>query len=198
MATPIARRRIDPVAPRIGLPAGDELTSWLSLSPLGPGLTAFADAVYTKSRLSRREFEAARMRVAESNQCVTCLNTRHEDGAENGLDAEFYAHILSATSYAGYSAREKLAIEFAERFCERWQEQDEDFWRRMHAAFDDGEIVDLALQVAELVGAGRILKMLDIAQSCGITIHGGYDMSLDSGRSPSPSPGTSSASGAGV
>lgn len=164
---------------RIDLPPGDELTSWLSLSPLGAGLTVFADAVYTRSRLSRREFEAARMRVALSNQCVTCLNTRHADGLEHGLDAAFYDHIGDAADFSGYSERERLAIEFAERFCERWQEHDEDFWQRLRRAYGDGEIVDLALQVAELVGAGRILKMLDIAQTCGITIHQGYDMALD-------------------
>lgn len=174
---------------RIELPPGDELTSWLSLSPLGPGLTAFADAVYTKSRLSRREFEAARMRVALSNQCVTCLNTRHADGAEHGLDDDFYAHIQEPSGYAGYSERERLAIEFAERFCERWRDVDEAFWLRLRAAYGDGEIVDLALQVAELVGAGRILKMLDIAQSCGITIHGGYDMNLDPARQPTAASG---------
>jgi len=161
---------------RIDLPPGDELTSWLSLSPLGPGLSAFADAVYTKSRLSRREFEAARMRVALSNGCATCLATRHADGALHGLDVDFYDHIEAWATHPGYSARERLAIEFAERFCERWKEVDEDFWRRLRAAFGDGEIVDLALEVAELVGAGRILRMLDIAQSCGITIQGGYDM----------------------
>lgn len=169
---------------RIDLPGGDELTSWLSLSPLGAGLTAFADAVYTKSRLSRREFEAARMRVALSNGCVTCLNTRYADGADHGLDADFYDHILEYASHPGYSERERLAIEFAERFCERWQEQDEEFWRRLRAAYDDSQVVDLALQVAELVGAGRILKMLDIAQSCGITIQQGYDMDLDPARAP--------------
>jgi AhpD family alkylhydroperoxidase len=178
---------------RIDLPPGDELTSWLSLSPLGAGLTAFADAVYTKSRLSHREFEAARMRVAASNQCVTCLNTRYEDGEAKGLDADFYEHLADWRTHPGYSERERLAIEFAERFCERWQEQDEDFWSRLRRAFSDGEIVDLALQVAELVGAGRILKMLDIAQSCGITIHQGYDMDLDPSRATTSGSGRSGA-----
>lgn len=173
---------------RIDTPPGDELTAWLSLSPLGPALTAFADAVYTRSRLSRREFEAARMRVALSNQCVTCLNTRHRDGLEDGLDEAFYDHILEWATHPGYSPRERLAIEFAERFCERWQEQDDAFWSRLRSCYSDGEIVDLALQVAELVGAGRILKMLDIAQSCGITIAGGYDMALDPARAPDGAP----------
>jgi hypothetical protein len=38
--------------------------------------------------------------------------------------------------------------------------------------------VDLALQVAELVGAGRILHVLDIAQTCGLTIQTDQQMVL--------------------
>lgn len=163
---------------RIDLPPGEELSSWLSLSPIGEALGVFAGAVYTKSRLSRREFEAARYRVAVSNHCVTCLNTRYADGPDDGMDDAFYAHITEYATYDGYSERERLAIEFAERFCERWTDHDDDFWRRLRAAFPDGEIVDLALQVAELVGAGRTLHMLDIAQTCGITINQGYDMEV--------------------
>jgi AhpD family alkylhydroperoxidase len=163
---------------RIDLPPGDELKSWLSLSPIGPALGAYAAAVYGESRLSRREFEAARARVAVSNQCVTCLNTRHEDGAVDGLDEAFYANIEKWQSWPGYSPRERLAAEFAERFCERWTQRDDDFWARLRASYSDGEIVDLALQVAELVGAGRILRMLDIAQSCGLVLRGAFETEL--------------------
>jgi alkylhydroperoxidase family enzyme len=165
---------------RIDLPEGDELTTWLSLSPIGEGLGVFAGLVYSQSRLSRREFEAARYRVAESNRCVTCLNTRYEDGADDGLDERFYAGVRNWRDHDGFSDRERLAIEFAERFCERWTEDDPEFWVRLRAAFSDGEIVDLALQVAELVGAGRIMHMLDIAQTCGLTIHRDQSMVLHS------------------
>jgi alkylhydroperoxidase family enzyme len=163
---------------RIDLPPGDELTSWIGMSPIGPGLASYAEHVYTRSRLSRREFEAARYRVAESNRCVTCLNTRYEDGLDEGLDADFYAGILQWRDHPGYTNRERLAIEFAERFCEHWTDDDPDFWSRLRAAYRDGEIVDLALQVAELVGAGRILHMLDIAQTCGLTIQRDQQMVL--------------------
>jgi AhpD family alkylhydroperoxidase len=163
---------------RIDLPPGDELTAWLGLSPLGESLGAFAAAVYSQSRLSLREFEAARTRVAISNGCTTCLNTRHADGARQGLDAEFYANVARWRDHAGYTERERLAIEFAERFCERWAEDDPGFWERLRKAYSDGEIVDLAIQVAELVGAGRILRMLEIAQTCGLTIHPDRRMEL--------------------
>jgi alkylhydroperoxidase family enzyme len=161
---------------RIDLPEGDELTSWLSLSPIGPGLGSFAEHVYTKSRLSRREFEAARYRIAESNRCVTCMNTRYEDGPSEGLDEDFYSGVMNWRTDPQFSERERLAIEFAERFAERWTDDDPDFWARLRSAYSDGEIVDLALQVAELVGAGRILHMLDIAQTCGLTIHTDHSM----------------------
>ena len=163
---------------RIDLPPGDELSAWLALSPLGEGLGAFAEAVYSRSRLSPREFEAARMRVALSNGCTTCLNTRHAEGEAQGLDAAFYANVARWREHPGYSERERLAIEFAERFCERWQDDDPAFWQRLRAAYSDGEIVDLAIEVAELVGAGRILRMLDIAQTCGLTIHADRRMEL--------------------
>jgi AhpD family alkylhydroperoxidase len=163
---------------RIDLPPGDELTTWIQMSPIGEGLSVFAGYVYTQSRLSKREFEGARFRVAESNRCVTCLNTRYEDGAEHGIDEDFYANVMKWRTYEGFTERERLAIEFAERFCERWTEDDPDFWVRLRAAYSDGEIVDLALQVAELVGAGRIMHMLDIAQTCGLTIHRDQSMVL--------------------
>jgi len=163
---------------RIELPPGDELTAWLSLSPLGESLGAFAAVVYSRSRLSLREFEAARTRVALSNGCVTCLNTRHAEGDRHGLDPEFYANVARWREHPGYTERERLAIEFAERFCERWSEDAPGFWERLRKAYGDGEIVDLAIQVAELVGAGRILRMLDIAQSCGLTIHPDQRMEL--------------------
>jgi len=169
---------------RIDLPPGDELTAWLTLSPLGERLGAFAEAVYARSRLSLREFEAARMRVALSNGCTTCLNTRHAEGEAQGLVAAFYANVARWREHPGYSERERLAIEFAERFCERWQDDDPAFWQRLRAAYSDGEVVDLAIEVAELVGAGRILRMLDIAQTCGLTIHADRRMELH----PLPAP----------
>ena len=148
------------------------------MAPIGEGLSVIAGYVYTQSRLAKREFEAARFRVAESNRCVTCLNTRHEDGLEHGMDEDFYANVMKWRTYEGFTERERLAIEFAERFCERWTEDDPDFWARLRAAYSDGEIVDLALQGAELVGAGRIMHMLDIAQTCGLTIHRDQSMVL--------------------
>lgn len=50
---------------------GDNLT--------GP-TAAFSDAVYQKSTLPLREFEAARITIARVNDCGICLSLRPEDG----------------------------------------------------------------------------------------------------------------------
>jgi alkylhydroperoxidase family enzyme len=82
---------------------GNELT--------GPA-AAFSDAVYRKSTLPLREFEAARITVARVNQCVICLNLR----PEGGPDQAFYDAVLDGAE-AGLTEREALAAEFARRFA---------------------------------------------------------------------------------
>ena len=61
-----------------------------------------------------------------------------------------------------YSARERIAIEYAEGMGTDPQgiAQDEDFWRRCKAAFSDREIVDLSFCIACWMGLGRIGHVL--------------------------------------
>ncbi|MBJ7363243.1 MAG: carboxymuconolactone decarboxylase family protein [Ilumatobacteraceae bacterium] len=43
---------------------------WKLAPDIGAGMHALSEAVYTKSSLSVREREVARMRIAQLNQCV--------------------------------------------------------------------------------------------------------------------------------
>ncbi len=57
---------------RIQIPEGkgDETVRMWSLAPqLGAGVAALSDAVYARSQLPAREREAARMRIAQINDC---------------------------------------------------------------------------------------------------------------------------------
>ena len=64
--------------PRIDVPADRDPLVYLWTD--GPALTAtagaFSDAVYRKSTLPIREFEAARIRIAQINDCTLCLEWR--------------------------------------------------------------------------------------------------------------------------
>lgn len=146
----------------------------------------FAKAVYTHSRLSLREFEGARIRIAEINGCLICQQFRSgrdvpalaaASGArpanlisDNGPepDEEFYAQILNWRMSKIYSDRERIAIEFAERFALEPKELalDEEFWNRAKAKFDDGEIVDLAHSVGDWLALGRVTHVLGFDSIC--------------------------------
>ena len=86
--------------------------------------------------------------------------------AQQGLTEELYAHVAEYRERDEYTDREKLAIEFAERFALDHTHMDDDFWTRLRANFADDEIVDLGLCVAIFLGLGRFLRILEINEAC--------------------------------
>lgn len=158
---------------RIGTFADDDLAGWFAKSPdLGGALAGFSDAVYNRSRLPMRTRELARMVIAYSNECAVCVNTRDADGPKAGVDEEFYDHVQQWRTWPGYSTPERLAAEFAYRFATEHTvlRDDEDFWARCAEHFSDELLADLALSCALWLGMGRVLRTLDIGQSCSFTL----------------------------
>jgi alkylhydroperoxidase family enzyme len=134
-----------------------------------------SDAIYNRSLLSLREFEGARIRIAEINDCAICRawrSARDVPGRAESPDEipeEFYEHVLDP-SWEGYSERERLAIEYAERFAIDHLSMDDAFWDRMHANYSDDEIVDLTLCVGWLIASGRLNRVLEIDQACAVPL----------------------------
>jgi alkylhydroperoxidase family enzyme len=147
----------------------------------------FAQAVYQSSKLPLRVLEAARYRTAEINGCMVCQSmraARHVDqflgagGGDTGRsivarggsapDEAFYAAVNDWRNSNLFSERERLAIEHAERMAEnpRGFSTDEAYWARLHAAFDDAEIVDLTLSIAAWIGMGRVTHVLELDTVC--------------------------------
>ena len=135
---------------------GNELT--------GPA-AAFSDAVYRKSTLPLREFEAARITVARVNQCAICLNLR----PEGGPDQAFYDAVLSGAE-VGLTAREALAAEFARRFATDHLGMDDALWARLHAAFSDDELVQLGLCTGSWLAFGRLNQVFGVDEACRIPL----------------------------
>ncbi len=71
---------------RVDVPEGKDpiIHVWGSMVPgIGPAAATFAQAVYEHSRLGLREFEAARLRIAQINGCLFCQDWRTErDGVK--------------------------------------------------------------------------------------------------------------------
>ena len=79
---------------------------------------------------------------------------------------------LPAKEPGANSSTSRLAAEFAHRFATEHTalRDDEDFWNRCAQHFSDELLADLALSCALWVGMGRVLRTLDIAQSCKLTL----------------------------
>lgn len=87
---------------------------------------------------------------------------------QHGLSEDLYVHVDSYAENDAFSAREKLAIEYAERFALDHQNIGDELINRMRAEFSDHEIVELAGMVAYCMGIGRVYTVLDIANECPI------------------------------
>ena len=75
-------------------------------------------------------------------------------------------------TWPGYSDQERVAAEFAYRFATQHTvlRDDEDFWARCNEHFSEELLADLALSCALWIGMGRVLRTLDIGQSCQLTL----------------------------
>ncbi len=81
---------------------------------------------------------------------------------QNDLTEEVYAQVSNYRESPLYTARERAAIDFAERYCYDHSSMDDDYWVGLRALFADDEILDLSTCVACFVGGGRQLAVLGI------------------------------------
>jgi AhpD family alkylhydroperoxidase len=160
--------------PNVTVPAtADPLIHvWTQLAPpLTAAAAGYSSAVYEHSSLSLREFEAARITMARINQCALCLDWRTaRDVPSRGATADevpekFYAAV-GADDNASLSVRERLAAEFARRYSTDHLGMDAAFWIRCHDAYNDDELVDLALCVGSWLALGRFNQVFDIDGAC--------------------------------
>jgi AhpD family alkylhydroperoxidase len=152
------------VTPRLDIPdgpGGPPVQVWNLRPELLPTVTAMIDGPYHRSRLPAREREAARMRIALLNDCTICRDFRAGSARAGGATEDLYAHVHEPAE-ADYTPRERLAIEFAERFAVDHQGMDDDLFARLRAELADEEILDLAICCAAFLGLGRVLAVLGI------------------------------------
>ena len=156
---------------RIKLPDGDlpERQRVFGLQPaFGKAMAAVADAIYEKSLLDKRVREAVRMRIAQINQCHICLGYRFPELQAVGVDEAFYAAVANWRDSELFNAREKTAIEYAERFLLDHSNIDDALFARLHEHFSDAEIFDLSAVIAGLLANGRLLQVLQVETECSL------------------------------
>jgi alkylhydroperoxidase family enzyme len=176
---------------RVDVPDGSEPAGyvWENLAPhLTPSVFGFSGAVYGRSKLPLRLFEGVRVRVAQINGCELCQSWRSErdvpallesygvSAEESNIrdqekpDESFYAAIENWRTAPELSERERVAIEFTDRYLTdpHGLKVDEALWEQVHANFSDDEVVDLTLTIGAFFTLGRMQATLGIDDACQI------------------------------
>jgi AhpD family alkylhydroperoxidase len=156
---------------RIELPDGDQLDvlKAFALRPeLAAGANAFDQAVWA-STLDWRLHELVRMRVAQINECTVCLSWRTPQALQAGITEELLANVHRADEVEGFTPAERVAIEYAARFCTDSARIDDGLLARLGEHFDSGEIVELTLVIGKYLALGRFMQVLGLDQTCALS-----------------------------
>jgi alkylhydroperoxidase family enzyme len=158
---------------RVDVPEGQDpiIHVWGVMVPgIGPAAATFAQAVYDHSTLGLREFEAARLKIAQVNGCLFCQDWRTErDGVK--VEDSFPDAVSSWATTTDLDERAKLAAEYAERYALDHHGLDDEFWARMKAAYTDNEIVELSMCLGSWLSFGRLNRVLGLDAECVLPSH---------------------------
>ena len=105
--------------------------------------------------------EVARLRIAQLNNCAICKGARFAAAQIEGLTEQKIAEIENFESSDAFTLQEKMAIRFAEKLALNHHSIDDDFMKSMRVQFTDPQIVELGMMIAQYLGFGRVLAVLD-------------------------------------
>jgi alkylhydroperoxidase family enzyme len=88
--------------------------------------------------------------------------------AQQGVTEDMYTHVADYRDKGEYSEREKLAIEYAERFALDHLAIDDAFFERLRAHFGADEILDLSICIGNFLAFGRLTQVLKLDQECAL------------------------------
>ncbi|USX55103.1 carboxymuconolactone decarboxylase family protein [Lentzea sp. HUAS12] len=139
---------------------------WGELVPgIGMAAANLSLAVYQHTTLGLREFEAARLRIAQINGCMFCLDWRTErDGVK--VEDDFADAVTQWRTTDAFDDRARLAAEYAERYALDHHGLDEDFWARMARHYTQVEIVELTMSIGAWLVFGRLNRVFGLDAMC--------------------------------
>lgn len=144
---------------------------WGELVPgIGPAAATLAMSVYEHSTLGLREFEAARLRIAQINGCLFCQDWRTERDGQKVEDT-FDQAVQEWRTTRDFDDRTRLAAEYAERYALDHHGIDDGFWQRMRTHYSDREIVELSMCLGSWLAFGRLNRVLGLDAACVLPSH---------------------------
>ncbi|SDG55941.1 alkylhydroperoxidase AhpD family core domain-containing protein [Lentzea fradiae] len=139
---------------------------WSEMVPgIGVAAAGFSLAVYQHSTLGLREFEAARLRIAQINGCLFCLDWRTERDGEK-VEEGFADAVTQWRTTGAFDDRTRLAAEYAERYALDHHGLDEEFWSRMAEHYSQRETVELTMSIGSWLAFGRLNRVFGLDAMC--------------------------------
>ncbi|MCX2948666.1 carboxymuconolactone decarboxylase family protein [Lentzea sp. NEAU-D7] len=139
---------------------------WGELVPgIGVAAANLSLAVYQHTTLGLREFEAARLRIAQINGCMFCLDWRTERDGEK-VEDDFIDAVTQWRTTDAFDDRARLAAEYAERYALDHHGLDDEFWSRMTAHYSQVEIVELTMSIGAWLVFGRLNRVFGLDALC--------------------------------
>ena len=140
------------------------ITRMLAHAPkaaMGP--LQFGAAVTINRTLPERLIELMRLRIAFHNQCRSCMAIR-PPSAPDSFTEDDVCSLERPAEAENLDEREKLAIDFGERFATNHLSIDDAYFERLKEHFSESEIIELMLHCALYVGMGRLAALLDMTE----------------------------------
>lgn len=139
---------------------------WGELVPgIGVAAANLSLAVYQHTTLGLREFEAARLRIAQINGCLFCLEWRTDREGEK-VEDDFIDAVTQWRTTDAFDDRARLAAEYAERYALDHHGLDDEFWSRMTAHYSQTEIVELTMSIGAWLVFGRLNRVFGLDAMC--------------------------------
>ncbi|RII14803.1 hypothetical protein DSC45_20830 [Streptomyces sp. YIM 130001] len=144
---------------------------WGDMVPgIGTAAAEFSLAVYAHTTLGLREFEAARLRIAQINGCQFCLDWRTDRDGERVEDT-FSDAVTEWRTTDAFDDRTRLAAEYAERYALDHHALDDAFWTTMKEHYSEAEIVELTMSIGSWLTFGRLNRVLGLDTACVLPGH---------------------------
>lgn len=89
------------------------------------------------------------------------MTTRYASGRREGITEELVA-ALADYERGPFSAREKVALRFADRMYTDHHAVDDALWADLRAEFAEPELLELSWVIAEFIALGKVIHVLGI------------------------------------
>lgn len=90
--------------------------------------------------------------------------------AQHDLSEDLYENVGEWSTHPSFSAAERVALEFTEKFALDHQKLDAAFFERMREHWRDEQIVEISICVGTWLSLGRVVRVLGAEVACSLPI----------------------------